>query len=143
MKTIALAVLALAIPGLCSAKEKALFAGDVSLASARILDLSSFPNSVGPQHRLGPGVPADYGFTKIERRQDGAAVLIQTDDSWALTIRVLKIDGDTQFICFSDFGRQDARYGVVDPIIVRKGGDGLLHATGDHFEDPKCLPYQR
>jgi hypothetical protein len=143
VKTIALAALAFAIPGLCSAKGEALSAGDVSLASARTLDLSSFPNSVGPQHRPGTGVPADYGFTKVERHQDGSVTLVQADDSWGLTVRVLKIDRDTQFICFEDFGRHDARYGVIEPIIVRKGRDGLLHATGDHFEDPKCLPYQR
>ena len=88
-------------------------------------------------------MPADYGFTKVEKRQDGSVTLIQADDSWGLTVRVLKIEGDTQFICFGDFGRHDARYGVIDPIIVRKGRDGLLHATGGHFEDPNCLPYQR
>lgn len=69
------------------------------------LDLTSFPNSIGPRREPGKKSFADYGFTEVELTPDGA-MLYRPDHGWMMYFRILKQDRSPMQICFGDRGLQ-------------------------------------
>lgn len=101
------------------------------------LDMTSFPNSVGPRLEDASRTLADYGFTKIV--VDGETVrFIEPDDSWLFAIRVLDTPPGQIVLCIEDKAQNGGTYHIVQGLEVSEGVDGLLHATGDRATHPDC-----
>lgn len=101
------------------------------------LDVTSFPNSLGPRRKEGLRTFADYGFTKVTR--DGnAAVLEPADGSWTFRVTLIGSDDKVLKLCILDRALDGASYFSVKPIEVAQGKDGLFRATGNPVADPNC-----
>jgi|SRR5579859_4284373 len=91
------------------------------------LDLTSFPNSTGPRRKIGALTPADYGFTRISRRE-GWTVLSEQDGGWIIGVRLLSTDASGALICFLDEARNGGTYRDQSALEVAPSSDGLFHA---------------
>ena len=124
-----LAVLALAaLAGSACSPAASAEADDVSALIDR-LDLTSFPNSVGPRRVAGKSTFADYGFTAIERSHRGA-VLTTEDRGWMMEFEVVSDDRQSLQLCFHDRGLQrpgdifGPTYDATSALRVTKSPDG-------------------
>lgn len=69
----------------------------------RNLDLTSFPNSVGPRRITGKTSFADYGFVRVEKTEDGANLEAE-DKGWIMGFRVISAGPQSLQLCFTDRG---------------------------------------
>ncbi|OSZ66446.1 hypothetical protein CAP40_11230 [Sphingomonas sp. IBVSS2] len=107
------------------------------VAVATRLDITSFPNSIGPRRKEGLRTFADYDFTSVVR--DGnAAVLDAADKSWTFRVSILDRSDRTMKLCILDRALNGGSYFSVKPIEVAQGKDGLFRATGNSVADPNC-----
>ncbi len=67
------------------------------------LDLTSFPNSVGPRREPGKTTFADYGFVDLETIANGA-ILTQEDKGWMMSFTILSAGPSGLRLCFHDRG---------------------------------------
>lgn len=67
------------------------------------LDLTSFPNSVGPRREPGKTTFADYGFVDLETIANGAS-LTQEDKGWMMSFTILSAGPSGLRLCFHDRG---------------------------------------
>lgn len=65
------------------------------------LDLTSFPNSVGPRRMPGKSTFADYGFVRVKKALAGAE-LIRDDESWLMSFRIISANTTSLRLCFYD-----------------------------------------
>lgn len=104
-------------------------AGDVRDAVVARLDLTSFPNSVGPRRVAGRHGFADYGFTQVRRTADGAD-LYAADRGWMMGFRILAATPTRLRLCFVDRGLrrpQDMRgpsYDTRTALVVTRTRNG-------------------
>jgi hypothetical protein len=108
---------------------------------ARRLDVTSFPNSIGPRRRPGARTLRDYGFTRIERNRPNAISLFEADSSWVFYIRVLSWSGRKGMLCIGDKAMISGTYFIIEPLEVEEGPNGLLRATGRPVTHPDCQEY--
>ena len=112
-----------------------------SEAAAR-LDVASFPNSLRPRQRPDLKTLAQNGFTVVIPVKGGVEVY-EPDRSWLFGVRVLDSDADGGgVLCILDQARNGGTYVAQDAVEVRRGSDGLLHATGRSVERPDCTPFR-
>ncbi|MET7142743.1 pesticin immunity protein [Xanthomonas sp. PPL139] len=93
------------------------------------LDLTSFPNSVGPRRLPGKTTFADYGFVDVTKTADGAR-LLQTDKGWMMRFEVLSADATSVRLCFHDTGlarpgeTRAPSYNATSALLVSKSSHG-------------------
>lgn len=65
------------------------------------LDLTSFPNSVGPRRVTGKSTFEDYGFVHVKKTLTGAELVLD-DKSWLMSFRIVSANAASLRICFYD-----------------------------------------
>ncbi|RDE07305.1 pesticin immunity protein [Sphingomonas aracearum] len=99
----------------------------------RRLDLTSFPNSVGPRRLPGKATFADYGFVRIRKAGRGAS-LFREDESWMMRFDVISAGPRFLRLCFRDKGLArpgDASapsYNATSALLVSMSRKGLWTA---------------
>jgi hypothetical protein len=129
-KTILIILTALAVSGSAQAASP-----DVGTINAIIknLNLTSFPNSVGPRRLPGRTSFADYGFVIVEKSANGASIFSK-DKGWVMSFRVLSTGPRSLQLCFHDRGLArpgDATvpsYNATSALVVSKLPHGLWTA---------------
>lgn len=129
-KSILIVLTALAVGGSAQAASP-----DVGTINAIIknLNLTSFPNSVGPRRLAGRTSFADYGFVIVEKSSNGASIFSK-DKGWVMSFRVLSTGPRSLQLCFHDrgLGRPgDATvpsYNATSALVVSKLPRGLWTA---------------
>lgn len=97
------------------------------------LDLTSFPNSVGPRRLPGKTTFADYGFVDVTKTADGAR-LLQTDKGWMMRFEVLSADATSVRLCFHDTGLakpgkpRAPSYNATSALLVSTASQGTWTA---------------
>lgn len=69
----------------------------------RKLDLTSFPNSVGPRRMPGKTTFADYGFRHVGKTAEGAR-LVKDDEGWEMSFSIISAGPTSLRLCFHDKG---------------------------------------
>ena len=112
---------------------------------ARTLDITSFHNSIRPGLKLGTKTLAQNGFTVVEPVEGNArsVEVYLPDRSWLYEITVLRSEGAKAVVCILDQALNGGTYLTQVPLELRRGGDGLLHATGRAISDPHCNKFAR
>ena len=112
---------------------------------ARTLDIASFFNSIRPGLNPGTKTLAQNGFTVVEPVEDNvrSVWVYLPDHSWLFEITVLGQEGDDVTVCVLDQALNGGTYLTQEPLALRRGRDGLLHATGRAVNDPHCDEYER
>jgi len=107
---------------------------------ARRLDVTTFPNSTGPERRPDARTLRDYGFTRMEPGDRGDVYLHrdQAEVRWTFGIRVLTWSEGKGMLCISDIAQNGGSYFQVRPLEVEEGPDGLLRATGRRVKASGC-----
>ena len=101
------------------------------------LDVTSFPNSIGPRREEGLHTFADYGFTDVV--VDGQAVrLTWPEGEWVFTVTVLDERNGRLRLCVADKAENGGSYDTVSAIEVVEGATGLLHATANRVVHADC-----
>lgn len=108
---------------------------------ARRLDMTTFPNSMGPRRRPGARTLRDYGFTRIEQNGPNAISLFEANSRWVFYIKVLSWSGREGILCIGDKAMLGGTYFVIEPLEVEEGPNGLLRATGRPVTHPRCQEY--
>ena len=132
---LALAAVLLALP---SATVEA--AGLADLAPdviASMVDVRSFPSSIGPRRQDDLKTFADYGFTEVTL-VDGTAELYEEDRSWMFAVTILEASDDRVVLCVLDRALGGPTYNAQKPIAFVPGTDGLLVATDETVDNPAC-----
>ena len=112
---------------------------------AKKLDVMSFPNSIHQMSRPGARTFAQYGFTQVVPTEGkaGSVDVYQPDHGWLFQITVLGRKGDDVTVCVLEQALNGGTYLGQTPLALRRGRDGLLHATGQAVSDPHCDDYAR
>jgi hypothetical protein len=76
------------------------------------LDLSTFPNSVGPRRMPGKKTFADYGFIRVEKTTS-AAKLVHEDNGWLMSFDVISANSQSLRLCFHDRGLVRPGYSIA------------------------------
>lgn len=107
---------------------------------ARTLDITSFRNSIRPGLKPGTKTLAQNGFTVVEPVEgDASSVGVYLPDhSWLFEVTVRRSEGDKVVVCIFDRALNGGTYLSLNPVELRRGRDGLLHATGRKVSDPRC-----
>ena len=107
------------------------------------LDLTSFPNSVGPRQVSGKTTFADYGFINVERTDSGA-ILTTQDQGWEMSFSILSTHPHSLRMCFYDRGLVkpgDVRapsYNATSALVVTKEPQGMWTARQVRAGFPGC-----
>jgi hypothetical protein len=101
------------------------------------LDMTSFPNSIGPRREDGARTLKDYGFTKVQIEGETVRFL-EPDESWVFAVRPLATTAPQMALCIEDQALNGGSYHIVEALEVTEGTDGLLHATGNDISHPDC-----
>jgi hypothetical protein len=97
------------------------------------LDLTTFPNSVGPRRLPGKTTFADYGFVHVEKTATGAN-LVRDDKGWAMSFRIISTGPKSLRLCFYDkgLGRPGeagvSSYNSTSALLVSKSRRGMWTA---------------
>lgn len=67
------------------------------------LDLTTFPNSVGPRRMSGKTTFADYGFVNVKKTSRGAN-LVRDDQGWMVGFTIVSSSPGVLRVCFYDRG---------------------------------------
>jgi hypothetical protein len=107
-------------------------------AIAERLDLTSFPNSIGPRRDAGLFTFADYGFTVVEA--NGQTVRFnEPEGGWVFNVTVLDTRNGRLRLCVADNAENGGSYDTVSALEVVEGATGLLHATANRVNHPDCV----
>jgi hypothetical protein len=121
----------------------ALVASGSSLASSigageidgviKYLDLTTFPNSVGPRRMPGKTTFADYGFIHVENTASGAK-LVRDDKGWTMGFSIISAGPTSLRLCFYDRGLAQPgdvfvpSYNATSALLVSKSRRGMWAA---------------
>lgn len=97
------------------------------------LDLTSFPNSIGPRRVSGKTTFVDYGFVHIEKTSVGAD-LIREDRGWMMGFRIVSAGPRSLRLCFYDrgiakSGHLTPSYNATSALLVSKRPSGRWTAN--------------
>lgn len=106
-------------------------------AIAQMVDVRSFPSSIGPRLQDDLKTFADYGFTDVTVI-DQSVELYEPDRSWVFVVTVLDADADRYALCILDRALGGPTYNAQKPLVFVPGDGGLLVATDEIVEDPAC-----
>lgn len=113
-------------------------------ALVRHLDMTSFPNSIGPRREPDRHHFADYGFTRISWKADGAELELE-DRSWLMSVKVLARHGRQLEVCLVDraLAAPGAMFGdsyhVVAALRVAMSDADRWRAEKVHRGLPGCI----
>ncbi|MEG8052875.1 hypothetical protein QP185_05805 [Sphingomonas aerolata] len=108
------------------------------------LDLTTFPNSVGPRRMQGKTTLADYGFVEVEKTVKGANV-VRDDQGWMMGFTIISAGPKVLRVCFYDKGLKkpgDAlapSYNSTTALLVSKKPLGRWTAKQVPAGFLKCL----
>jgi hypothetical protein len=106
-------------------------------AIAQMVDVRSFPSSIGPRLQDDLKTFADYGFTDVTV-VDKSVELYEPDRSWVFVVTVLEADIDRVVLCILDRALGGPTYNAQKPLVFVLGDGGLLAATDELVENPAC-----
>ncbi|WP_137405466.1 pesticin immunity protein [Sphingobium sp. MP9-4] len=101
------------------------------------LDLTSFPNSTGPQRASGKKTFSDYGFNVIEKDMRSAH-LEKGSHEWEMSFDVLSRADHQMTICFRDRARNGGSYNTVSALSLSKSSEGMWIARQLKGGVPDC-----
>lgn len=107
------------------------------VAIAELVDVTSFPNSIGPRRQDGLRTFKDYGFTDV-RLVDETVELYEADGSWMFAITVLLSEDNRAVLCILDRALGGPTYNAQKPVAFVPGEERLLVATDEAIESPDC-----
>jgi len=93
------------------------------------LDLTTFPNSIGPRRTPGKTTFSEYGFVHVEKIVHGAN-LVEKDKGWMMSFKILSSAPESLRLCFHDRGLVapgEARapsYNATSALLVLKSPQG-------------------
>ena len=113
-------------------------ARDVAQFVVDMLDVTSFPNSIGPRRAKGKATFRDYGV--VPRRIAGnEAVLEESDGSWTFVITILKRTDLGIGICFEHRGAYPAHYHTQEVLLLtRPDSKSMLTAAESDADFKEC-----
>ena len=103
----------------------------------RKLDMTSFPNSIGPRRRPGAYTLAQYGFTSFTSFGDGWAEAQEADHSWSFGFFVLDNGDQKKRLCVTDTAH-GGTYRSTEAIDVVPAKDGLWKSVTVVGRVPGC-----
>lgn len=107
------------------------------------LDVTSFPNSIGPRREPNKRTLLDYGYSTVTYHGDENAALQSPDRDWAMGVTVLAQDETGAVICWTDKAENGGSYNVQHPLKLRLSESGFLIATDEDVSDPRCPSFAR
>lgn len=107
------------------------------VAIAELVDVTSFPSSIGPRRQDGLKTFEDYGFTDV-RLVDETVELYEADGSWMFAITVMYSDDNRAILCILDRALNGGTYDAQKPTAFVPTSDRLLVATAEDVVDPNC-----
>ena len=134
---VAVAALGMSGPAFASAAEDQ--AIDAVIAN---LDLTSFPNSVGPRRIAGKTTFSDYGFVHIKNSASGTQ-LISDNPMWIMDFHILGNNSKSMRLCFGDrglgpSGERAPSYNSTSALLVTKAPRGKWQARQMVGGFPTC-----
>ena len=90
--------------------------------------------------RGGTKTLSQNGFTEaVPTKSDASSVEVyQPDRSWLFKITVRGSKDGKTVVCILDQALNGGTYLSLDPMELKRGGAGLVHATGRAISDPRC-----
>lgn len=101
------------------------------------LDMTSFPNSIGPRRKPGAYTLAQYGFTSFTSFDDGWAEAEEADHSWSFRFFVLNNGDRRKRLCVTD-AAHGGTYHSAQAVDVAPGAGGLWKVTSVVGQVPGC-----
>jgi len=95
---------------------------------ARNLDVTSFPNSIGPSRRPGAKMLHQYGFNTATPKP-GIAEFTTDDGGWYFGVEMLQDRGDIKELCVSDRAMNLGTYNTRTRVKVKRNAEGLYQAV--------------
>ena len=92
------------------------------------LDVTSFPNSIGPSRRPEAKTLRQYGFKRAMATR-GIAEFTLDDGSWYFAVEMLQDHGDIKELCVSDRALNLGTYNTRTRVKVKRGARGLYEAV--------------
>lgn len=127
----------LALPStLASAAGLAELAPDIV---AQMVDVRSFPSSIGPRQQGGLRTFADYGFTKVAVA-DHTAELYEEDRSWMFAVTILDASETQLTLCIVDRALGGPTYHSQKALVFTLSSESLLVATDADVQNDACPP---
>lgn len=117
--------------------------GDIDRIIAK-LDITTFPNSIGPRREPTKHTFADYGFTRIAKKP-GGAFLSETDGGWQMSFDIIAVTPDAIDVCFHDQGLTrpgDAHgpsYNATSALRIARAAQELWSARKIKGGFPGCV----
>jgi len=87
------------------------------------LDLTSFPNSVGPRRTEGKKSFADYGFVPTDTDAKGA--VLTAEFRWDMSFTILSSTDKEVHICFWDRALNGGTYNSTSALSLTKRSDDM------------------
>lgn len=111
----------------------------------RNLDLTTFPNSLGPGRHSGKATFADYGFVIVEKTEAGAKLIRRSDDTIKSFV-ILSDDPKNMRLCFYErivrqVGATVRSYDLTVALLVTKSQRGMWTAEQIKAGYPGCHNY--
>ncbi len=104
---------------------------------ARDIDITSFPNSIGPRKAPGKWSLASYGFT--EMTGEGLSVEVWLPDhTWSFGLTLLNSSYPYTDVCITDTAHNGGTYRSERAVRFESDGQGRLKATQDRIASPTC-----
>lgn len=94
---------------------------------ARDLDVTSFPNSIGPSRRPDAKTLGQYGYTQVTARP-GMVEFTLADGSWYFAVEMIQDRGDIKELCVSDRAMNLGTYNARTRVKVKRGAKGYYEA---------------
>ena len=103
------------------------------------LDMTSFPNSVGPRREEGLKTLADYGFVATG---DDGTTYEEDDGSWRFVVTPLASGDGRMLVCVEDQALNGGSYHTRHALELVEDASGLLRATAGPVTHPDCAERQ-
>jgi len=107
------------------------------------LDVTSFPNSMGPRREQGKTTLLDYGYGIVTYHGEKDVVLKSQERDWTIGVTVLSQGESGAVICWTDKAENGGSYNVQTALKVRLEANGRLKAMPDDVTDPRCVSFAR
>ena len=104
---------------------------------AEQIDVTTFPNSIGPRREPQLKTFGDYGFTQSDL--DGhTARLTDKERSWMFAVSVAEASDERLVLCILDQALNGGSYRTLSAIGFEDGAEGLLVATAEAQDQGRC-----
>ncbi|MDV3482152.1 MULTISPECIES: pesticin immunity protein [Sphingobium] len=101
------------------------------------LDLTSFPNSIGPRRVAEKKTFSEYGFIVIKKTASGAYLELDSH-RWEMSFNVLSAKDGRMTVCFGDRALGGGTYNALSALSLSKTTDGMWIAKQLKGGLPNC-----